>query len=101
MVSHQPGFCVTGWMLNDMLIAGQRMAGQHRIAAVGIERAVGLIGDLKGREFDAGIELERLVGTELDHQRMRPIRLAHAVGHVKHRAGLDHSHRPGLIDFDR
>ena len=92
MVSHQPGFCVTGWVLNDVLIAGQRMADQHRIAARGIERAVGLIGDLERREIDAGIEPQRLVGAETHDRRMRIIRFAHAVGRIKRGAGLDHGH---------
>ena len=60
-----------------MLVAGKRMADQHGIGALGIERAVGLVGDLEWREFDAGIELERLVGPEVDDKRIvRMVRLA-------------------------
>ena len=33
--------------VGDVLIAGERMADQHGVAALGIERAVGLIGDLE------------------------------------------------------
>ena len=60
-----------------MLVAGERMADQHRIAALGIERAVGLVGDLEWREVDAGVEPERLVRAEADDERIaRMIRLA-------------------------
>ena len=50
--------------VGDVLIAGERVADQHRIAALGVERAVGLIGDLERREIDAGIEPQRLVEPE-------------------------------------
>ena len=43
-----------------MLITGEGMADQHRVAALRVERAIGLIGDLKG-EIDAGIEPQRLL----------------------------------------
>ena len=35
--------------VGDVLVAGQRVADQHRVAALGIERAVGLVGDLERR----------------------------------------------------
>ena len=44
-----------------MLITGEGMADQHRVAALRVERAIGLIGDLKGGEIDAGIEPQRLL----------------------------------------
>jgi hypothetical protein len=48
-------------MVGDMLVASERMADQHRIAAVGIGRAICLVGDLEGAEIDTGIEPERLL----------------------------------------
>ncbi len=63
-VSHQPGLPVIRFTLRDVLIAGQRMADQDGVGAIRIERAVGLIGDLKRREIDAAVERERLVGAE-------------------------------------
>ena len=61
--------------VGDMLIAGQRMADQNGVGAVGIELAIGLVGDLERREIDAAIELQRLVGAERRHQRTRMIGL--------------------------
>jgi hypothetical protein len=51
------------------MVAGQRVADQHRVAALRIERAVGLVGDLERRKLDAGIELERPVLAEIRDQR--------------------------------
>ncbi len=78
--------------VGDVLVAGQRMADQDRVAALGVERAVGLVGDLERREIDAGIEPQRLVGPEAHDRRMRLVRLAHAVGGIKReaRVGFDH-----------
>ena len=53
-----------------MLVAGQRVADQHRIGAIGIERAVGLVGDLERAKFDAGVELQRPVGAETHDKRV-------------------------------
>jgi hypothetical protein len=58
-----------------MLIAGERVADQHRVAAVGIERTVCLVGDLKGAERDACVEPERLVFPKDLDRRVRLIRL--------------------------
>jgi len=82
--------------IGGVLIAGQRMADQHRVAAVRIQRAIGLVGDLEGSQLDAGIELKRLVGAEAHHRRMGMIGLAGAVGRIKCSAdvGLDHLHNP-------
>ena len=49
----------------DVLVAGERMADQHRVAARRVERAVGLVGDLERAQLDAGIELERLVRAKM------------------------------------
>ena len=76
-----------------VLVAGERVAHQHGIGALGIERAVGLVGDLEGCELDAGIELERLVGPEAHHKRlMRMVRFARSVRRFTRAAqiGLDH-----------
>src|SRR5262249_40715080 len=78
--------------VGDMLVAGQGMTDQHRIGALGVERAVGLISDLERAKIDAGIELERLVGAKAHDRRMQMIRLARAVGSFKRGADLDHSH---------
>ena len=44
-----------------MLVAGQRMADEHQVRLVGVERAVGLIGDGEGREFLPAVERQRIV----------------------------------------
>ena len=62
-----------------MLIAGQRMADQNGVGALGIQFAVGLIGDLERREIDAAIEPQRLVGAKLRDLGARMIRLLRAL----------------------
>ena len=78
--------------VGDVLIAGEGVADQHRIAALGIERTVGLVGDLERCEVDAGIEPQRTVHPETHDRRMGDISLARAVGGIKCDAeiGLDH-----------
>ena len=76
-----------------MLVAGERVADQHRIGALGIERAVSLVGDLEGAELYAGIELERLVGPEAHDKRLvRMVRLARSLRRFSRarQIGLDH-----------
>jgi hypothetical protein len=68
--------------VGHVLVAGQRVANQHCIGTRRIERAVGLIGNLKGREFDSRVKLQRFVGTEARDMRMRMLRLAQAVAQV-------------------
>ena len=85
--------------IGDMLIAGQRMADQDGVGAVGIEFAIGLIGDLERRQIDAAIELQRLVHAELRHQRRRMIGLVGAILAMDRRdwvstARLSSRHRP-------
>ena len=46
---------------------------------VGVELAIGLVGDLERREIDAAIELQRLVGAELRELRARMIHLVRAL----------------------
>ena len=43
--------------IGDMLVERQRVADQDRIGALGVELAIGLVGDLERREIDAAIEL--------------------------------------------
>ena len=76
-----------------MMVAGQRVADQHRVGALGVERAVGLVGDLERRELDAGVELERTVGAEPRHRRVaRRVGLAAARRCI--RCCIDVAHNP-------
>ena len=43
------------------LVPGQRMADQHRVGALGIQRAIGLVGDADGGEIDAALQLQRRI----------------------------------------
>ncbi len=61
--------------VEDMLVASECMADKHRIAAVGIERAVGLVRDLEWAEINSGIEPERLVSPKHRDRGVRLIRL--------------------------
>ena len=56
--------------VGDVLVAGQRVADQHGVGALGVERAVGLVGDLERRQLDAGVEPQRPVGAEPRDQRI-------------------------------
>ena len=94
MVSHQPGLPVTGCVVDDVLIAGQRVANQDGIAARGVERAVGLIGDLPRAEIDAGVEPQRIVRRKAHHRRMRIVRFARAVGKIERGADVGHRYFP-------
>ena len=76
--------------VDHVLVAGQRVADQHRVAALGVERAVGLVGDLPGRKIDAGVEPQRLVRAKAHDQRMRLVRFARAVGEIERGAGVGH-----------
>ena len=42
---------------------------------VGVQRSIGLIGDLERLEIDAGVHFQRLVGAEARDEAMRRIRL--------------------------
>ena len=70
-------------IVDRMLIAGQRVTDENGIAALGVERAVGLIGDLQRAEIDAGIQPQRIARGKPHDQRMRLVRLARAVGKIK------------------
>ena len=65
--------------IGDVLVAGQRMADQHRVGAIGVELAIGLVGDLERGEIDAAIEPQRLVGAELRDLRTRMIDLVRPI----------------------
>src|SRR5262249_2151488 len=86
------GFLRYRMQVGDVLIAGERMANQHRVAALGIQRAVSLITDLKWSELDARIEGKRLIQAETDDERMRLVGFARAVSGIKcdSELGLDH-----------
>src|SRR6185437_1580889 len=73
------GLAGDGMLVEDMLVAGQRMADENGIAARRIERAVSLIGDLERREIDAAIEPERRLGAKLRDLRCRVIGLMRAL----------------------
>jgi hypothetical protein len=47
------------------LVAGQRMADQDGVAALGVEPAVGLVGDRHRAELGAAVQLQRGRGREL------------------------------------
>src|SRR6516225_497495 len=79
--------------VGDVLVAGKRMADQDCVAALGIELTIGLVGDLKWSEIDAGVEPQRLILAEAHHRRMRIIRFPRALGGINHdtELGFDHA----------
>ena len=83
-----------GMNVGDVLVAGERMADQDCIAALGIELAIGLVGDLKWIQINARIEPQRLIFAEAHDRRMRIIRFPRALGGINHDAelGFDHVH---------
>ena len=81
-------------VVDGVLIAGQRMADQHGIAALSVQLAVSLIPDLQRPEVDPGIQPQRIVRREAHNQRMRMVRLAPAVGQIEGRAQLCHNAFP-------
>ena len=84
------GLAGDGMHVGDVLVAGQRMADQHRVGAIGVELAIGLVGDLERGEIDAAIEPQRLLGAELRDLRTRMIHLMRPV------VGTDRGTRNGL-----
>ena len=82
--------------VGNVLIAGKGVTDQNGVAVLGIERAVGLVGDLERSQIDAGIERQRLVRAETDDERMGIVGLAQAVDVIKCDAeiGLDHPYNP-------
>ena len=76
MVSHQPGLPVTGMGIGHVLVAGERVADQDGVGAGGVERAVGLVGDLPGSERHTRIHHQRLVRAEARDRARRLVDLA-------------------------
>src|SRR5262245_33255098 len=72
------------------------MADQHRIRTLRVERPICLVGNLEWRELHAGVELERLVGSEPGDQRVaRVVRFARRISHILHaRHGIAHVKSP-------
>lgn len=71
---------IVGVVAGDVVRARQRVAHQHRVAACGVERAVGLVDELVARQGFAAAKAQRLVemrqlrrddsdGLGLDHDR--------------------------------
>ena len=59
------------------LVAGQRMADQHRVAACGVQLAIGHIGDGPRRQRAPAVQRERLVGPEMDRLAFVRVRRRH------------------------
>ncbi len=79
-------------IVDGVLVAGQRMANQYRIAACGIERAVGLIGNLQRAKIEPGVEVQWIARRKANDRRMRIVRLARAVGQIERGADIGHRH---------
>ncbi len=75
--------------VGDVLVARQRVADENGVRPRSIERAVGLVSDLKRREIDTAIEMQRLVGAETHNLRGRMIRLT-SVACVLNRLHVNH-----------
>src|SRR5262249_18048876 len=85
--------------IGNVLVAGEGVADQYRVAALGIERAIGLVSDLERREIDAGVEVKRLVGAEANDERMGIVGFARPVGGIERNGeiGLDHLYNPAAV----
>ncbi len=77
--------------VDGVLIAGQRVADENGVAALGVERAVCLIGDLEWAEIDPCVEAQRRVGRKTHEQRMRMVRFARAVGKIEGSGSFCHN----------
>ena len=84
-------------VIDRVLVAGQRVADEDRVAALGVERAVGLVSNLRRTEINPGIEPQWIVGRKSHDERVRMIRLARTVGAIERDAGLSHKLLPGSI----
>ena len=62
-----------------MLVAGQRVADEDGVGFVGVERAVGLVGDLQMVDPVPGIEQQRLVRAKAQHLARRVVSLVECV----------------------
>ena len=77
-------------VVDDVLIAGERMANQDRVAARRVELAVSLVGDLQRAEIDAGVQPQRIIRRKTHDRRMRVVRFAGAVGEIERGADVGH-----------
>ena len=64
----------------DVLIAGEGVADQDRVALGGVESAVGLISDGQRREIDSRLHRQRAVGPEPKREAVRRVGLARGAG---------------------
>ncbi len=67
-----------------MLIAGQGVADQHGVAFGGVERAIGLIGDVERREHDPGVHRQPAVGGEVQDFAVRSVGLKRSSSRLVH-----------------
>jgi len=58
------GLARHGVDVGDMLVAGERVADEDRVGALCIEAAIGLVGDLPGRQRHARVHREGCIGAE-------------------------------------
>ena len=63
----------------DVLVAGQRVADEDGVGSVGVERAIGLVGNLQVVDLAAGIEPERLVRAKTQYLARRVVSLVERV----------------------
>ena len=73
-----------GMHARDVLVARERMTNQHGVGARGIQLAIGLVGDLKRGELDAGVE-PQVAGPRTGRRASRaadPLRAAHRPPHA-------------------
>ena len=75
--------------VGNVLIARERMADQNRVRTVGIERAVGLIGNLERRQIKACIKPQRRRDTKPHERGMRVLGLARGRSELGYRAYTD------------
>jgi hypothetical protein len=87
------GFFGHRMQVGHVLVAGERVAHQHRIGAIGIQGAIGLVSDLQRAELNAGIEFERPVRPKTGQRGVvRLVRLARCIRRLARAAqiGFDH-----------
>jgi hypothetical protein len=62
-----PSLLAGGWMrFGDELVTGQRMADQDRVGFVGVQHAIGLVGDRERAQRDAAVEVQFFVDAQFD-----------------------------------